>query len=124
MSQSNRLSLRVSSSSWSRFMSLPLRPAGLATVFAAPVFTITPTRAVTPGTNGKVTGNVIILKERTKEALEKYKGKLRGAVILQSPPANVAPVTDLRYLGGGNPPGKKDEAKKDEPKKDEIKKEG
>src|SRR5581483_9366809 len=72
--------------------------------------------------NGKVTGNVIILKERTKEALEKYKGRLRGAVILQSPPANVAPVTDLRYLGGGNPPGKKDE-KKDEPKKEEIKKE-
>jgi hypothetical protein len=75
-------------------------------------------RAWTPGTNGKVTGNVIILKERTKEALEKYKGKLRGAVILQSPPANVAPVTDLRYLGGGNPPGKKDESKKEEIKKE------
>src|SRR5262245_18333777 len=79
-------------------------------------------RAWTPGTNGKVTGNVIILRERTKEALEKYKCKLCGAVILQTPPAKVSPVTDLRYLGGGNPPPTKDE-KKDESKA-EIKKDG
>lgn len=80
-------------------------------------------RAWTPGTNGKVTGPVVIIKGRTKADLEKYKGKLKGAVVLQSPPANVAPVTDLRYLGRGTPPPKKEEPKKDEPKKDEIKKE-
>src|SRR5262245_655035 len=51
----------------------------------------------TPGTKGKVSGPVVIVQARTKADLEKYKGKLRGAVILSGPPANVAPVTDLRY---------------------------
>jgi carboxypeptidase Q len=80
--------------------------------------------AWTPGTKGKVTGDVVILKGRTKAELEKYKGKLKGAVVLLNPPANVAPVTDLRYLGGGQPPKKdapKDEPKKEEPKKEVIK---
>lgn len=83
-------------------------------------------RAWTPGTNGKVSGPVVIIKERNKADLEKYKGKLRGAVVLQSAPANVAPVTDLRYLGGGGGPKKdnpkKDDAKKADPKKDGAKK--
>jgi hypothetical protein len=70
-----------------------------------------------PGTNGKVTGDVVILKGRTKADLAKYKGKLKGAVILASAPATVAPITDLRYLGGGPPP------KKDPPKHEEAKKE-
>jgi hypothetical protein len=78
--------------------------------------------AWTPGTKGKVTGDVVILKGRTKAELEKYKGKLKGAVVLLNAPSNVAPVTDLRYLGGGQPPAKKDEPK-NEPKKDEPKKE-
>lgn len=78
-----------------------------------------------PGTKGKVTGPVVVLNARTKEELEKYKGKLKNAIVLRTPPSNVAPVTDLNYLGG--PPaakkdfkrdGKKDEAKKEEPKKD------
>jgi hypothetical protein len=76
--------------------------------------------AWSPGTKGKVTGPVVILKARTKADLEKYKGKLKGAVILTNAPANVAPVTDLRYLG--ITPPKKDEPKKDESKKDEPKK--
>jgi carboxypeptidase Q len=71
-----------------------------------------------PGTNGKVTGDVIILKGRTKADLAKYKGKLKGAVILASAPVTVAPITDLRYLGGSSPP-KNDEPKKKESKKDE-----
>jgi hypothetical protein len=74
----------------------------------------------TPGTNGKVTGPVVIIQGRTKADLEKYKGKLKGAVILSGPPANVAPVTDLRYIGG--PPPKKDDAKKDGAKKDDVRK--
>ena len=76
--------------------------------------------AWTPGTQGKVTGDVVILKGRTKAELEKYKGKLKGAVVLTNAPSNVAPVTDLRYLGG-QPAAKKDEPK-NEPKKDESKK--
>lgn len=69
----------------------------------------------TPGTKGKVTGEVVILRARTKADLEKYKGKLKNAVVMTSVPANVAPITDLSY--GPLPPAPK---KKDEPKKDPI----
>lgn len=55
----------------------------------------------TPGTAGKVTGPVVIIRERTRDKLEQYKGKLRNAVVLLSPPPTIAPVTDLRY---GPPP--------------------
>jgi carboxypeptidase Q len=69
-----------------------------------------------PSTKGKVTGEVVILKARNKEELAKYKGKLKNAVILRNPPANVAPITDLSY--GPLPPAPK---KKEEPKKEERK---
>lgn len=74
--------------------------------------------AWTPGTNGKVTGPVVYIKERTKADLEKYKGKLKGAVVLTSPPAYVAPITSLNSGQGGGP--KKDAApRKDlDPKKE------
>jgi hypothetical protein len=75
----------------------------------------------TPGTKGKVTGPVVILKARNKADLQQYRGKLKNAVILQNPPANVKPVTDLTY----GPPAwgpKKDEPKKDSPKKIDPKK--
>jgi carboxypeptidase Q len=52
-----------------------------------------------PGTKGKVTGPVVIVEARTKEDLEKYKGKLKNAVVIQSPPRTIAPVTDNSYLG-------------------------
>jgi carboxypeptidase Q len=74
----------------------------------------------TPGTHGKVSGPVIILKSGNKEELQKYKGKLKDAVILTRPPTRVAPVTDLNYLGG--PPAKKDGLGKEEPKQDNVKK--
>ncbi|HEY1187750.1 MAG TPA: M28 family peptidase [Gemmata sp.] len=73
-----------------------------------------------PGTKGKVTGDVVIFTARTKKDLEAYKGKLKNAVILRQPPAKVAPISDLNYLG--TRPEKKDEPKKDEPKKEEPKK--
>jgi hypothetical protein len=75
-----------------------------------------------PGTKGKVTGDVVIIPPsvRTTKDLEQYKGKLKNAVILRSPPTKVAPISDLNYLGSR--PEKKDDAKKDEPKKDEPKK--
>jgi hypothetical protein len=59
----------------------------------------------TPGTEGPVVGPVVIIRERTKDKLAQYKGKLRHAVVLLTPPPVVAPVTDLRY-GPGQPPRK------------------
>lgn len=77
-----------------------------------------------PGTNGKVTGPVVIVNAATKDDLKKYKGKLKNAVVLARPPRTVAPVTDPSYGPLGAPPaaGKKGEAKKDvnDLKKEEI----
>jgi carboxypeptidase Q len=95
-----------------------------------------------PGTKGKLISDVVVLNARSKADLEKYKGKLKDAVILRGPPQNVAPITDLSYGPGGGGPrkgkdgdkgpnaktdekkadDKKDEAKKDETKKEEAKK--
>jgi hypothetical protein len=74
----------------------------------------------TPGTKGKVSGPVVVLKSGNKEELQKYKGKLKGAVILTRPPTKVAPVTDLNYIGG--PPPKKDAARKDQQKQGDARK--
>ena len=62
-----------------------------------------------PGTKGKVIGDVVIMKARTKDDLAPYKGKLKNAVILRQPPATVAPVTDRTYGPVSGPPAKKDE---------------
>lgn len=45
-----------------------------------------------PGTNGKITGEVVILNITKKEDLEQYKGKLKNAIVLRGNPANVGPV--------------------------------
>jgi hypothetical protein len=78
----------------------------------------------TPGTKGKVTGEVVVLKAKTKADLQNYKGKLKNAVVLLGPPTPVRPITDMTYGPPTGPPAKKDEGKKEEPKKDEVKKEG
>jgi hypothetical protein len=52
-------------------------------------------RAWSPGTKGKVTGDVVYMKAKSKADLQAYKGKLKNAVIISSPPAYVAPVLDL-----------------------------
>jgi carboxypeptidase Q len=79
----------------------------------------------TPGTKGKLISDVVVVNARTKEELEKYKGKLKDAVILRGEPQRIAPITDLSYpiTGGGRKkdPAKTDE-KKDEAKKDDTKK--
>jgi carboxypeptidase Q len=84
-----------------------------------------------PGTKGKITGPVVFLDAKTKDDLEKYKGKLKDAIVLRSPPAEIKPISDLSYLNPAqrpaqpmNPMGepKKDDVKKDEPKKDDVKK--
>jgi carboxypeptidase Q len=46
--------------------------------------------AWTPGTNGLVSGEVILVTETTAEDLQKYAGKLRGKWILGVAPADVA----------------------------------
>jgi len=81
----------------------------------------------TPGTKGKVTGEVVILKAKGKAELQKYKGKLKNAVVLLGPPATVKPIGDLTYPAPPGPlvtPPKKDEPKPEDPKKEEPKKEG
>ena len=55
----------------------------------------------TPGTKGKVTGPVVILTAKTKDDFDKYRGKLKDAIVLRGDPAKEAPVTDLNY---GPPP--------------------
>ena len=87
-----------------------------------------------PGTKGKITGPVVFIDAKTKEDLEKYKGKLKDAIVLRSPPAEIKPISDLSYLNPaqrpaqpatpmGTPAPMGTEVKKDEPKKDDTKKE-
>lgn len=45
-----------------------------------------------PGTNGKVVGEVVILDARGPNDLAKYKGKLRNAIVLRGAPSTVAPI--------------------------------
>src|SRR5262245_26117991 len=77
-------------------------------------------RGWAPGTKGKVTGDVVLLKARSKADLQNYKGKLKNAVVLLQPPANVRPVIDQPLPPKKDPPKEepKVEPKKDEPKKD------
>jgi hypothetical protein len=71
----------------------------------------------TPGTKGKVTGPVIILKAANMADLNAYKGKLKNAIIMTSAPSSVAPVTDTSYGPLPPPKEKKDDPKSEEPKK-------
>ncbi|MCZ2340604.1 MAG: M20/M25/M40 family metallo-hydrolase [Bacteroidales bacterium] len=50
-----------------------------------------------PGTNGTVTGPIVVLKARTTAELAQYKGKLKGVIVLRGEPTTIAPVTDLTY---------------------------
>ena len=52
----------------------------------------------TPGTKGKIAGEVAFVDAKTKDDLAKYKGKLKGKIVLRSAPADVKPITDLTYL--------------------------
>lgn len=64
-----------------------------------------------PGTEGEITGPVVLFEARTRKDLEKYRGKLKNAVLLRGKPATVAPVTDPRYGAGSRRPQR-------EPRKD------
>ena len=50
-----------------------------------------------PSTNGKVTGPVVVLDVTKKEDLEKYRGKLKNAIVLQARPSTVPAVKDAVY---------------------------
>jgi hypothetical protein len=58
----------------------------------------------TPGTNGKVTGEVVVVNARTPEDLKKYEGKLKNAIVLRGAPATVKPITDLTFQVPGDRP--------------------
>jgi carboxypeptidase Q len=48
----------------------------------------------TPGTKGKIEGDVVVLTARTTAELAALKGKLKNAIILRGPPANVRPISE------------------------------
>ncbi len=48
-------------------------------------------KAWTPGIKGSIKGEVVYLDVKTEEDLEKYKGKLKGKIVLFSMPMNVTP---------------------------------
>jgi hypothetical protein len=70
-------------------------------------------RGWSPGTGGKITCDVMIIKAETVKDLDQYKGKLKGAVVLQGAPAKL-PVLEEGYkpklgfgqFGGGKGKGK------------------
>jgi Zn-dependent M28 family amino/carboxypeptidase len=44
-----------------------------------------------PGTNGAVSGPVVYVDAKTKEDYEKYRGKLKGAIVIYQEPASLSP---------------------------------
>jgi hypothetical protein len=52
----------------------------------------------TPSTEGKVNGRVVVLEAKNSKDLAAYKGKLRGAVVMQGPPAEIRPITDNKLF--------------------------
>lgn len=46
-------------------------------------------------TNGPLSGNVVFIEAKTPADLEKYKGKLKGAIVMASTPADVPPDSDI-----------------------------
>ncbi|HMP17856.1 MAG TPA: peptidase M28, partial [Gemmatales bacterium] len=63
-------------------------------------------RAWTPGTSGKITGEVVFLNATNQEELNQYKGKLKNAIVLQSKPADVRPIADIGKPREPRTPGK------------------
>lgn len=61
-----------------------------------------------PGTKGKVQGDVVFIKAETVKDLDAYKGKLKNAIVLMSPPRTVPKLDQLGKSGSplraGGPP--------------------
>jgi carboxypeptidase Q len=52
-----------------------------------------------PGTNGKVQGDVIVVQANKTEDLTPFKGKLRGAIVMEGPPKKLVPLADIEKTG-------------------------
>ena len=72
-------------------------------------------------TKGKVVCNVVYINPRTKTDLEKYKGKLKNAIVLTREPTRVPTVLEWA-VRANEVRGSREEAKKGEEKKGEEKK--
>src|SRR5262245_1029472 len=55
----------------------------------------------TPGTKGRIEGDVVVLDAKTKDDLGKYKGKLKNAIVLSGPPREPS-QNMMNMLWGGN----------------------
>jgi len=64
----------------------------------------------TPGTNGKIVGDVVIVNGRTIQELKQYEGKLKNSIVLRGEPAIVRPITDLSGAPNGDRRGPRDQA--------------
>jgi len=51
-------------------------------------------KAWSPGTNGVVRGEVVLLDAKTVADLDQYRGKLKGKIVLFSPPRHIDPLFD------------------------------
>jgi carboxypeptidase Q len=81
----------------------------------------------TPGTSGKIEGDVVVLNVRTAKDLASYKGKLKNAIVLRGAPSPVRPITDLTFFPTGRadrPPeaGTPADKKPDAEKKPDVEK--
>jgi len=56
--------------------------------------------AWTPGTDGKIEGDVFFITGSKPADLEQYKGKLKGAMILSGPPIQLRALEDMEKPGG------------------------
>lgn len=52
-----------------------------------------------PGTNGKIQGDVVIVKAETVKDLDQYKGKLKGAIVLSGAPVKLRPWEEAAKPG-------------------------
>jgi hypothetical protein len=64
----------------------------------------------TPGTKGRVTGTVVVMKAKDEKELAAYQGKLKDAIVMRGEPDKVRPVTETAFdwdspTRRGTPPG-------------------
>lgn len=52
-------------------------------------------RGWSPGTKGKITGDVVIVDAKSSKDFDKYRGKLKNAIVLRGKPSEVRPAWDL-----------------------------
>jgi hypothetical protein len=52
-------------------------------------------RAWTPGTKGRVTGEVVVVEATKPEELDNYKGRFKNAIVILSPPSTITPILEI-----------------------------